>query len=210
MDSLTITIDGKTLPASHGETILEVALRNSIFIPHLCFMDGDGDPFGGCRLCFVEMEDSGRLVTSCTCKVKEGMRLRTDTERVRSLQRMGFRLLMSRHRVECHTCFANGRCKLQELARMLRVGLKERRLRNLSMGPSLDLTLKGVAYDQSKCILCGRCVRWARGNGTGVFQFAGRGLRTKVAIFPWKGDPGLMDRCWEICPVGALYPTEGT
>lgn len=209
MGSLYITIDGERLSANPGETVLEVALRNSLFIPHLCYMDGEENPFAGCRLCFVEMEDSGKLVASCTCRVQDGMRLRTDTERVRSLQRLGFRLLMSNHRVDCNRCVANGRCKLQELAKFLKVGLKERRLRDLSLEPSADLTLKGVVYDQSKCILCGRCVRWAKRNGTGVFQFAGRGLKTKVAVFPWQGDPALIDGCWKICPVGALYPANG-
>lgn len=206
MRSIKLRIDGLSLEAKEGETILDVALRNSISIPHLCYLEGDGEPFGGCRLCLVEVKGKPRPVTACTERVQEGMVVNTETERVRALRRSALSLLLSNHRVDCGHCFANGRCALQDLARSFRMGLKVKGLKPLSMEESLDRTLSPLVYDRSKCILCGRCVRWSRSNGTGMFQFAGRGLGTTIALFPWDGDEKFLHEAWKICPVGALYP----
>jgi NADH dehydrogenase/NADH:ubiquinone oxidoreductase subunit G len=208
MKMVTLTIDGLALEAEEGERILHVALRNSIFIPHLCYLEGDEEPFGGCRLCLVEIEGKGKPVTACTERVQDGMVVRTQTERVTALRRSALSLLLSNHRVDCGHCFANGRCGLQDLARRFKMGLKAKGLKDLSMEESLDRTLSPLVYDRSKCVLCGRCVRWSKSNGTGIFQFARRGLATTIALFPWDGDRKFIEEAWKICPVGALYPQQ--
>ncbi|MCC7550765.1 MAG: (2Fe-2S)-binding protein, partial [Methanobacterium sp.] len=78
MDEIKFTIDGLQIKAEKGETILKAALRNGIYIPHLCYHP-DLKPMGACRLCLVENED-GRLVTSCETQVEEGMKISTNTQ----------------------------------------------------------------------------------------------------------------------------------
>lgn len=208
MDTIHIQVDGVSVEAIPEESVLHAALRHGISIPHLCNGGHGEEPFAGCRLCFVEVDGKPRPVPSCTEPVREGMSVRTDTEAARRLQRSALRLLLSNHRLDCGKCFANGRCRLQELGRLLQVKLKVRGLRDLSTPASLDTTLGSVLYDSSKCVLCGQCVSWARANGTGVFQFARRGLKTRIALFPLRGDASVLDGCWEVCPVGALLPAE--
>ncbi|MGQ9858302.1 MAG: 2Fe-2S iron-sulfur cluster-binding protein [Thermodesulfobacteriota bacterium] len=206
MEELLVHIDGIPIRALPGETVLEVASRSGIWIPHLCPGSHGHEPLAACRLCFVEVEGKPRPVTSCTEKVVQGMSLRTDTEAVRRLQRSALALVLSAHRLDCGRCFANGHCALQELGKRLGVKLKVRGLRDLSLPSTLDRTLGTVIYDRSKCVLCGGCVSWAKANGSGVFQFAARGLQTRIALFSNGTDPSVLESCWEVCPVGALFP----
>jgi formate dehydrogenase major subunit/NADH-quinone oxidoreductase subunit G len=208
MKTVQFIIDGRQVEAQEEEKVLQAALRNGIFIPHLCGGSNGEEPFAGCRLCFVEVEGRPRPVTSCTETARSGMVVRTDTERVRRLQRSALRLILSNHHIDCGKCYANRRCRLQELGRALRVKLKISGLRDLSTREPPDTTLGDVVYDRNKCVLCGKCVQWARESGTGVFHFARRGLQTRIAVFPHRGDPASLVRCWEVCPVGALVPAD--
>jgi bidirectional [NiFe] hydrogenase diaphorase subunit len=208
MEHVLLEIDGLQIEAKPGESVLEAALNHSVFIPHLCHGEGDQEHFGGCRLCFVEIQGKPTPVTSCTQPVKPGMIVRTNTETVRRLQRSALRLLLSNHRVNCVGCFAHKRCRLQELSRALGVGLKVSGLKDLSLEECIDKSLGKVLYDRSKCVLCGQCVSWARANKTGVFQFVGRGLATRIGLFPFEGDQEILEGSWDVCPVGALFPAD--
>lgn len=78
-------IDGRELEASPGMTLLEAALKNGVYIPHLCFKDGL-EPFGGCRLCIVE-NDEGRLVTACETMAEDGMDIISESERINRIRK---------------------------------------------------------------------------------------------------------------------------
>jgi bidirectional [NiFe] hydrogenase diaphorase subunit len=209
MSGVNIIIDDREVQAQGGERVLGVALRNGIFIPHLCYRAGSDDAFAGCRLCFVEVEGKPTPVTSCTLLVRDGMVVRTDTELVRRLQRSALRLLLSSHHVDCKNCHANGRCQLQKIALALKVKLKVRGLRDLSTREPLERALGSILYDRNRCVLCGRCVRCAREQGIGVFRFAHRGLGTRITLFPHHGDRESLEACAQECPVGALIPARG-
>jgi bidirectional [NiFe] hydrogenase diaphorase subunit len=204
-----ICVDDRKIEAEEGDSVLQASLRSGIFIPHLCYRSDSEETFAGCRLCFVEVEGQQKPVTSCTQLVRDGMSVRTDTDRVRRLQRSALRLLLSAHHIDCRNCYANHRCQLQQLARALNVKFKVTGLRDLSTREPLDTTLGSVVYDKNKCVLCGRCVRCAKEQGAGAFHFAHRGLQTRIAVFPHHGDQEPPDSCWKECPVGALFPAEG-
>jgi NADH dehydrogenase/NADH:ubiquinone oxidoreductase subunit G len=208
MQALRMNIDGIEVEARQGEKILDVASRNGIFIPHLCNEPTLDDAFAGCRLCLVEVEGRPRPVTSCTEIVRDGMVVRTNTESIRRLQRSALRLLISDHHVDCKRCYANRRCRLQDLARELSVKLKVKGLRDLSRRDPIDRTLGSVFHDANKCVLCGRCVRRSHNEGMGRFHFSGRGLGTRIVSFPGDEAPELLKWCLDVCPVGALIPPD--
>ena len=105
--TITLTIDGKEYKAREGQTILEVARENGIFIPTLCYLEKLG-PIGACRLCVVEVEGLKIPVTACTTHVKDGMVVRTRTDEVRAARRTALELLLSDHRGDCEAPTSRG------------------------------------------------------------------------------------------------------
>ena len=91
---ISLHIDGQLCETAEGRTILEVARANNIAIPTLCYMEGL-TPWGGCRLCLVEVTGAPRLLPACTTKATEGMIVRTDSEKLRSYRRMILELLFA-------------------------------------------------------------------------------------------------------------------
>ncbi len=138
------------------------------------------------------------------------MVIQTNTEPIRRLQRSALRLILSTHHIDCKNCFANRRCGLQEISKKLGVKLKIERLRDLSRRDPLDFTLQSIVCDPNKCVLCGACIRLCKIEGRGAFHFSQRGIQTRLAIFPGKENPKFLERCHEVCPVGALIPPDAT
>ncbi|MBW1802089.1 MAG: (2Fe-2S)-binding protein, partial [Deltaproteobacteria bacterium] len=99
--TVTIRVDDRTIESREGVPLLQACLDNDIYIPNLCYLEGMDHPPASCRLCFVEIGDEEKPVLSCTVKVSEGMVVRTDTPRVRRLQRSALQLLLSVHHVDC-------------------------------------------------------------------------------------------------------------
>ncbi|MEW6482343.1 MAG: FAD-dependent oxidoreductase [bacterium] len=97
---MKITIDNKVLEAEEGKTILEIAKNNGIDIPTLCFLEGF-EPYGGCLLCVVEVENIPRLVPACGTKVMNGMVIHTNTPKVRGARKLCLELLLSAHWGDC-------------------------------------------------------------------------------------------------------------
>ena len=153
---VTLTIDGVKVQAEEGSTILEVAKFYGIEIPTLCYHD-ELTPYGSCRLCTVEVEDDRKteLVASCLYPVKEGMKVKTHTERVMKGRKMILELLLAR-------C-PNSKT-LQDLASQM--GVEQIRFK----------------MENEDCILCGLCVRMcAEQMGSGAIGFVGRGQKREVA-----------------------------
>jgi len=207
---IKLTVDRREIHATEGQNLLSACLQHDIFIPHLCFLEEMADPPASCRLCFVEVEGEHGPVAACRVYPKPGMSVRTDTERVRRLQRSALRLLLSVHHVDCKNCPSNKKCVLQDLAKFLGVPLKSRKLDHLERKIAIDLTHPLFEFNPHRCILCAKCIYMCqKRNDFGMLTFAKRGFETVVACF---GDKDL-DRipcqdcqaCVDICPVSAIF-----
>ncbi len=111
---LNLTINGKQITAKEGNTILEAAMQNDIYIPNLCY-DKRLRPYGGCRLCIVEVEGQARLFAACSSPAADGMVINTDTPKLRKLRQTVIELLLVHHPLDCPECDKAGECDLQDL-----------------------------------------------------------------------------------------------
>ncbi|TES82335.1 MAG: formate dehydrogenase subunit alpha [Dehalococcoidia bacterium] len=233
MAEIRLTIDGREVKAKPGMTVLEAAQSADIYIPTLC-ADPDLKPYGGCRLCIVEIEKLRGFPTSCTTPVTEGMVVKTNTDAVNEVRRTVVELLLSDHPSEClicHrrercgpfdiclrnvavtercvTCAKNEHCELQDIVDYLEI--TELPFKHTERSYPVDTSNPFFYRDLAKCVLCGKCVRVCdEVLGVGAVAVINRGFGSKVATF---GDKPIIDsncvscgECVARCPVGALMP----
>lgn len=204
---MKITINGNEIEAARGETVLKVAKRAGVDIPHLCSLDWAPSPSASCRLCVVEVEGDARLLTSCTLEVAEGMAVHTHTPRVLKARRAIMELLVASHPQDCLSCVRSGGCELATLAGEL--GVRKDRYVGVRKQHPVDISSPALWRDPNKCVLCGRCVTTCHDvQGVGAIDFVGRGFKTRVA-------PGFAiglnvsqcvycGQCARVCPTGAI------
>ncbi len=210
MDRIELSIDGVPVVATAGNTILDVALANGIYIPHLCHHP-DLEPVGVCRLCMVEVNGRG-LTLACMTPAEDGMVVRTENEEIDRVRRVATELLIANHYPDCLTCTKSERCQLQEIAAY--VGVEPERLeqlRRVEKRYPVDTSNPFFNYDPNQCVLCGICVRTCDEIvGVNALDYAFRGFATVIA--PFGNDPIAESRCVSCgecmvrCPVGALVP----
>ncbi|MEW6447142.1 MAG: formate dehydrogenase subunit alpha [Bacillota bacterium] len=212
MEELSFLIDDKRVSARNGMTVLEAALGNNIYIPHLCHHP-DLSPAGVCRLCYVELEGKGPVL-SCRTPVKEGMVIKTRTSEVDEIRRGLVELLIANHHDDCRNCRKKGRCELQRVMAYLRIDRRKlARLRFAQTSPEPDTSNPFFDLDPAKCVLCERCVRiCGELLHINAIAIAGRGYRSKVTT---SGGKPLVEsscescgECVERCPVGGLVYKE--
>lgn len=200
---ITLTINGKKVNTKKGSTILEAALSNGIKIPNLCY-DKRLAPYGGCRLCIVEIEGWRKPEASCATFAAEGMTVWTDTPKVTKIRQSVLEFILVHHPLDCPVCDKAGECGLQNLVYQYGKprGRFVRERGNVlpdTKGPFVELT-------SSRCILCGKCVRiCAEHQGKSALGLIGRGFPTVVQ--PAFGEALECDycgQCIDVCPTGAL------
>ncbi|MGO0123511.1 formate dehydrogenase subunit alpha [Desulfothermobacter acidiphilus] len=205
--AVTLVIDGREVTVPAGTTILEAARQAGINIPTLCH-DPELSPWGGCRLCIVEVRGWKELPASCITPVRPGMVVETESPAVRHARRTLIELLLANHPEDCLTCERTGSCALQDLA--YRYGVR-RRFQGEGRNHPVEESNPFIVRDMNKCVLCGLCVRvCAEIMGKSVIDFAYRGVRSKVTT-PFelpleKAGCVFCGNCVAVCPVGALYP----
>ncbi|MGB9715015.1 MAG: formate dehydrogenase subunit alpha [Thermodesulfovibrionales bacterium] len=200
---VTLTIDGKKVTVRKLSTVLDAIRKLDIPIPTLCHHP-DLTPFGGCRLCIVEIKGIARPVTACTTPVNEGMEVVTSTPTLEKMRRTTLELLLSDHPDDCRICERAGDCKLQELAYFY--GIRENRFLGERRVYKKRDANPFIERDMEKCILCGKCVRICDEiQGVGAIDFAYRGFRTKICP-PYDSDLNceFCGQCVAVCPTGAL------
>lgn len=218
--TVSLTIDGVRVTAAAGTSIMRAASEMGTAIPKLCATDSL-EPFGSCRLCLVEVDGRMGTPASCTTPVAEGMVVRTQTERLKTLRKGVMELYISDHPLDCLTCAANGDCELQDMAGA--VGLREVRYGydganhvkarngeadNFAYMPK-DESNPYFTYDPSKCIVCSRCVRACEEvQGTFALTIAGRGFDSRVSPSQsqdfFSSECVSCGACVQACPTATL------
>jgi len=204
--TIELTIDGKQVTGKPDESVLQVARRNRIHIPTLC-NHADLEPYGGCRMCLVEVKGVRGLTTSCTMKIAPGMEVKTFSPEIEQARRISLELLLADHPLECLTCAQNQQCELQALA--AEFGIDRIRFRQTRDHRPPDESNPFFTYNPDKCILCARCVRTCRQlQGLGAIDLVNRGVRTIVGSangVAWVDSTcESCGECVSRCPTGAL------
>jgi [NiFe] hydrogenase diaphorase moiety small subunit len=202
---ITFKIDGREISAEPGQTILEAARMNGVYIPHLC-AHPDLVPWGACRICVVKV--NGRLQAACTQPVALGALVDNDTKELNGIRQMLVEMLFVEGNHFCPVCEKSGNCELQALAYRLGVTSPRYPYRFPKRDP--DMTHPEVMIDHNRCILCARCVRASRDvDNKYVFDFAGRGIHKHLIVDAKTGVASgttlaVADKALAVCPVGSL------
>ena len=207
---ISMTIDGREIQAEQGTTILDAARQAKIHIPTLCYLP-EVQAIGACRVCLVEIEGNKVLQASCVLPVSPGLVVHTNTERVRKARRFAVEMLLSNHPFECLTCARNLNCELQSLATDLCV--RDVRFTGDKSEGRIDESSPSIRRDQSKCILCRRCVTVCQEiQSVTALYLQGRGFGTRVepAFDRDINDVACTNcgQCSLVCPVGAITEKE--
>ena len=204
-------IDGRTLSASRGTTILKAAENAGIPIPHLCYLK-DINEIAACRMCMVEVEGTDRLVPACNTEVLEGMEIRTNSPRIREARKTNLRLILSQHNSNCTTCVRSENCQLQKLAHDLNIHYQPYAVQ--PERTKVDLGAP-IVREASKCIKCMRCIQVCdKIQGMNIWDVAGTGSRTTVDVSYNRSlkntDCTFCGQCVTHCPTGALTVRDET
>ena len=207
MGDITIKINGMDVTAPAGSTILEAARLAHIEIPTLCYLK-EINEIGACRMCVVEVKGARTLVTACVYPINEGMEVWTNTPKVIESRKKTLQLLLSNHRKECLSCVRSGNCELQQLCRDLGV-TDEHKYDGEMLESEIDTSAAHMIRDNSKCILCRRCVAVCeKVQGIGVIGANERGFKTYIgsAFDMGLGETSCVScgQCIAVCPTGAL------
>ena len=212
MEYVNLKINGQQVKAPKGSTVLEAARLANIKIPTLCFLK-EINEIGACRVCIVELAN-GKIVTSCVYPAEEGMEVYTNTPRVLEYRKKTVQLLLSNHNRSCLSCVRSGKCELQTLAHEL--GIEDEGFYDGVKTPSeIDTSAPHLVRDNSKCILCRRCVAACEATqSVSVIGANNRGFDTCIGS---AFEMGLAEtacincgQCIAVCPTGALTEKDDT
>ncbi len=200
---IELTINGKSIKVEPGTTILQAAQKNGIYIPNMCY-DKRLKPYGGCRLCIVEVEGQPRLFAACSTPVTEGMAVQTETPKLAKARKLVLELLLVHHPLDCPICDKAGECNLQDLA--FKYGPSQSRFVAERKHDPERIDAPIVERNPNRCILCGKCVRvCAEHQGVGAINIIGRGFKSKISpAFEETLNCEFCGQCIDACPVGAL------
>ena len=212
MEMVNIKINNMPLSVPKGITILEAARYAGVEIPTLCYLK-EMNEIGACRMCMVEVKGARSLVASCVFPVNEGMEIFTNSEKVRKSRKTNLELVLSTHNKACLTCVRSGNCELQKLCKDYGV---EDAVKYEGAYPEAqyDDSAAHMIRDNSKCILCRRCVAACDNQAISVIGASARGFDTHISS-PFElplNDFSCVScgQCIVHCPVGAIYEKDDT
>lgn len=203
--SNTFTIDGRDIPFTPGQTIIEAATAADVYIPHLCH-NPEFKPHGSCKLCTVQV--NGRNCSACTMPAAEGLQVLNNTKELNEARRSITQMLFVEGNHVCPGCEKTGNCQLQAVAYF--VGMLDTHFPHFFPIRNVDASHPDVMLDLDRCILCELCVRASRDmDGKSVFGIAGRGMQSHLVVNADSGrladtDIDVHDKAAQVCPVGAI------
>ncbi len=202
-----IRINGRDYKVPEGVNLIDAAEGVGIHIPNFCYLKGMKG-IGACRMCMVEV--GGRMSVACIMRTKEGMDVVTENEKIRELRKFVVDMILSMHPLDCMTCTKAGVCGLQKYAYEFEV--RESTFTRKKFGFPVDDGNPFIKRDPDYCILCGRCVRVCKEQGTNVLDFYGRGVGSRVIA---GNDSPLHEAgctfcgsCIDACPVNAILEAD--
>jgi predicted molibdopterin-dependent oxidoreductase YjgC len=228
---MRLTIDGVALSARDGCSVLDAARENDIYIPHLC-SHPELSPYGGCRLCLIEVDGMPGCPAACMIPARDGMVVRTKTDAVQALRREVLQLMLSEHPASClvcpegtecasfqgtirkvgvttgcRYCPKDGVCELQAVARSL--GVTELALPIVYRNLPVERDEEFYDRDYNLCIYCARCVRMCQEQRqAAVLSFRRRGALTTIGpafdMSHFEAGCEFCGACVSVCPTGAL------
>jgi len=207
--AINFTLNGKEVEAYGDDTILQVAKRNDVEIPHLCYKKGYR-PDGNCRACMVEIEGERVLAPSCCRQPSEGMKVNSDNERAQLSQKMVLELLLSDMPQQAKSPYKLN-SEFDYWTEKLNV--YNPRFEAAAERPKSDLSHPAIAVNLDACIQCTRCVRACREEQVNdVIGFAFRGKHAEI-VFDMAEPMGestcvACGECVQACPTGALMPAK--
>lgn len=205
MGKVNITIDGVNIEVEDNLTVLEAAKQANIDIPTLCYLK-ELNKIGACRICLVEVKGARGLQAACSYPVSEGLVVRTNTKEVMDARKSTLELILSNHKKNCLSCTRNTDCELQALAERMGVGDV---VYEGTAEEEIDDLSTSIVRDNSKCVLCRRCVAVCKNVQTvGAIDVAYRGMNSKItpAFNKPLAESNCINcgQCVAVCPVGAL------
>lgn len=217
---LNIKINGSDYQAPKGATVLEAARLANVEIPTLCYLK-DINEIGACRMCITEVSEMRgnapgprRMVAACVYPISEGMSVFTNTPKVLDSRKKTLELILSNHERKCLSCVRSQNCELQKLCRDMGVDFEDA-YDGEKTASEIDTSAAHMVRDNSKCILCRRCVAVCeKVQGIGVIGANERGFKTNIAsaFEEGLGETSCVScgQCIAVCPVGALYEKDST
>ena len=212
MNTVNLKINNIPVVAPEGATILEAAHLAGIRIPTLCYLK-EINAIGACRICVCEVKGARGLAAACVMPVNEGMEVFTNTPALQKYRRTTLELILSTHRTDCLSCSRSTDCELQQLCR--EYGVDMNRFGRKDQGYHTDSSMPHLIRDNSKCILCRRCVAVCQKTQyAGVIETCERGFDTHIAS---AFDMPLSEtacvacgQCTAVCPTSALRERDDT
>lgn len=205
MKKIKLTINNTPVEVNEDTNVLTAVRKAGFNLPTLCYMEGEL-PEGSCRMCLVEIKGTNKLVTSCSEPVREGMRVFTNTEKLINARRINLELILSTHNNDCNNCLKNTKCVLQKLSDDYNCNTE--RFAGNKLEALYDDSHPSYTRDNSKCILCKKCVITCKNQACNVLSVHNRGFESFVGtnnnlpIIETKCT--ACGQCVANCPTGAL------
>ena len=202
--AITVTIDGKACSAVFGQTILEIARANDIYIPTMCYLT-KVKPIASCRMCIVDVEGVEGAILSCQEKATDGAVITTQNSELNRERQNIMKLYNVNHPLECGVCDKSGECDLQN--KTTEFGLSGQNFTTKDIHRPVE-NWGAVSYDPALCIMCEKCVRVSvEITGDEALKVKFGGYSSTIENVDIEANHKTLGEAAAVCPVGALVDT---